>query len=356
MANEKAKENLKKKEEKAQEGLQGFVKRIVAVFATFFVVIGVAVIGLLARDTMPKIVEEIAGEATSTGRYEPAFLMVDDSSASLYKMDGSFIKQMKWPDDTGILDKPVSQLMGVDIMSGESRWLKNEFAISTSTKFRSPDGRREARIEAKRRDGSTPLIISYGNDDDVRVLRTGGTLIKEVELLGWMDDKTFIFTGSATGTKAIFYLDLGGVVGYIGSALENTWDYKIFAKEIYCLSSNLAENGDEEDSKIAPGSLYSVGLKGEVKELVKNEDSVIQAYALSADRIVYSLVDQSMYQKTGSSETLIGHCMPLMILPTGEILCRAGDSVEIRSEGAEPKRLFEAKDAVLFYLDRVRFD
>jgi hypothetical protein len=356
MAKEKVKEKVKEKRGGNEEGgLHWFVKRMVAVFATFFVVIGVAIIGLLARDTMPELVEEIVYDATSTTVYAPAFLIVDDSSAYLHKIDGEYLKDFVWPDDTKILDKPVSQLKGVWISSGEPAWLTNEFEIATTTKYRSPDGRREAKIGDKRRDGSTPLIISYGNDDDVRVLRYSGDLIKSVELIGWMGDKVFILSGEATGTKAFFALDLGGGMNYIANAPDVSWGYRVTGDAVYFLSSEISLE-DKKEAKIAPGSLNKVSLNGKISELISKDDSVIQAYVLSEDMIDYALVNQNMFQKTGGSEIILGKCLPLMFLDDGQVLCRAGDGVEIRKDGIEPKRVFAVSDAVVFYLDKVRMD
>jgi hypothetical protein len=334
------------------EGMYSIIRRIVAVFTTFFVVIGVAMVGLFARDTMPELVEEIVSEATSTEVFAPAYMIVNGDTASLYKTDGEYIRDLVWPADTNIFSKPVSQLFGVDVMSGDRVWLANGFGIATSTKFRSPDGRRELRLESKRRDGSQPLVISYGNDDDVRVPRINGDLIKDIELIGWRDDKSVVFLGNATGSDVFFELDLGAAVSYIGPAEENGWNYQIYDDGIYYLKSDMRED-DEEDFKVAPGSLNRVDMAGVRHELIGEDNSVIQSYALSEDKIVYALVDQSMVMRTGKNRASMGRCLPLMLV-NDEVICRAGDGIEVRSVDGDPKRLFEAEEMGLFYLQKVR--
>lgn len=336
---------------KADQGFKGLFKRVVAVFATFFIVIGVALVGLLARDTMPELVEEIGMEATSTDVYIEGFLKVDNESASLYKMDGEFVKSLSWPDDTNIFDRPVSQLRGVDVMSGEDVWLTDGFKIATTTEFRSPDGRRELSLESARRDGSRPLIVKYGNDRDVRILRNGGNLIKDIELIGWVSDKKLVFIGNATGTKAFLMLDLTTDVSYITPVLANGWSYKVFDNAIYFIDSDL----NDEGQRVAPSFLYSVRMDGEISVLVQEFNSVIQTFALGQSRIIYALADQTMIAQSGRDRIEMGKCLPLMIIDEF-VVCRAGDAIELRSEGVDPKSLFEAGDEGLFYLPKVRID
>jgi hypothetical protein len=344
-----------KADDKGKEGVHWFIKRMVAVFATFFVVIGVALIGLLARDTMPDVPVETL-PATSTAVYEPGFLFVDGGSTSLHKMSGELVRVLRWPEDTSIFNKPVSQLTGVDIMSGGTVWLDNGFTISTSTKFRSPDGRREAGLEERRRDGSTPLVIMYGNDKDVRVLRSSeNKLIKDIGLIGWVSDKRFVFTGNATGSEVVFVLDLGGGVSYVAPTLENAWKYMVFDKDIYVSTSGIV-NADGQEARVAPSSLYKIGLTGGREELLHIEDSVVQAFAVNGKAIAYALADQNMYKKTGDAEFDLGECIPLMLLPGDEVVCRFGDSIEIRTESEDPFKLIEANNSALFYLEKVRMD
>ncbi|MDF1496629.1 MAG: hypothetical protein P1P90_01040 [Patescibacteria group bacterium] len=352
MPKEKVKDKIV---ENRQEGLHWFFKRMVAVFATFFVVIGVALIGLLARDTMPEMLDEIVN-ATSTEIFVPAFLLVNKESASIYTIDGEYVRDLTWPNDTNIFDKPISQLKGVDLNSGKTVWLAGGFSMATGTEFRSPDGRREARLAPKRRDGSIPLIISYGSDDDVRILRFGGGLIKDIEPVGWMGDKSFIFLGNVTGTKSIFLLDLGSSVSYVAPTKDTAWDYKINGKDIFFLDSGLTKGDGDNDSKVAPGSIYRVGKDGDIAELVNISDSVVQSYVVHGDAIVYTLANQSMFKKTGSGETNLGNCVPLMFIPQNGVLCRAGDSIELRDTDKDSVKLFDVFDAGLFYLERVRMD
>jgi len=339
------------------EGLHWFVKRMVAVFATFFVVVGVASVGLLARDTMPQpdLNEQ---EATSTAVYASGFMVVNEETASLHKMNGEWARNLEWPKDTSIFSKAVSQLTGIDMISGESVWLENDFKVSTSTRFRSPDGRREARLEQERRDGSAPLIISYGNDKDVRILRSmENKMIKDIELIGWAGDKRFVFAGNATGTMALFVLDLGGGVNYLAPISEFAWNYRIFEKDIYFIISNVTSSADGgEDLKSAPSFLHKISLSGDKVDLLQVDDSVIQSYTVSEKTVVYALADQSMYKKTGDNETAMGKCMPFMLLSSGEVICRLGNEVLLKADGTDSVRLFDTKDGALFYLEKVRMD
>lgn len=344
------KENKKKKKtEHKEENL--LIKRIVAVFATFFIVIGVAVVGLFARDAAREATEGADVEATSTEMTVSAIMVVKEEGARLHKLDGERIKDLVWPDDTGLLDAPLSQLKGANMMNGENAWLKNGFKVATTTRFRSPDGRREMRLEQARRDGSKPLIISYGPEEDMRILRLRGRVLRDLQLIGWVDSQRIAFMGNVTGTAAIFTVDLGGVLDYIAPVAEGAWEYRVFDEEIYWLMSDVGEN-DGEKYKAAPGAILRMDLAGNSEELAREIDSVIQSYAINESGIYYEMADQTMVKRDGKKRVFMGSCMPLLALDEG-VLCRAGDGIEYRREDMDPVRLFDAKEGGVFYLPEV---
>ncbi|MBD3281349.1 hypothetical protein GF391_01240 [Candidatus Uhrbacteria bacterium] len=351
---EASKRESGKVERKQVASENSVLKRVVAVFATFFIVVGVAVVGLLAKDTMPEMTEEFGDAATTTEVIEPVVMAVDHTGAKLYKMDGDVAKDLAWPDDLNLLGKPLSQFKGADMMSGQAAWLKNGFRIATSTKFRSPDGRREMRLEEVRRDGSKPLIISYGSEEDTRILRLNGKVIQDLEIIGWLDNEEVVFMGDATGTKAVFTMSLGGVLDYIAPVESEAWKYRIYDNTVYWVTSDIGED-DGEEYKAAPGSIQSLRLEGELTEQVRELDFVIQDYVLGESGIYYVLADQSMVLRDDKRRVPMGKCMALLAIKDG-VICRAGDGIEYRREGQDPVRLFDAEEGAVFYLPEVKLE
>ncbi len=341
---------------KKEGGVDWLIRKFVAVFATIMVVVGVAAVGYLAGDTMEELKEEVS-QATSTVIYAPGIVVLNSEGARLFGVDGRCVRDLSWPSDTAIFDKPLSQINGVDAVTGKEAWFGNGFFAASGTRHRSPDGRREVYLKDERADGSRPLIVTYGNDEDMSILRYGGEIIKNAEIIGWQDDKTILFTGSASSSKLAYAWDLGLGARPIGRVQANAYDYKIRDGAIYYLTSKIqSDNGTEH--KVSPGILFSLNFEGEEKEIAKQNDSVITKYALGEGVIAYETADTSLFLKTATSDRKIGQGMPLFFIDDDDLVYTSRDKIKIMdiSGDGDERELAEAEKTAIFYLEKVRMD
>ncbi len=341
-------------EVKGRARLYRILKSAVAVFATFFIVIGVAVVAFLARDTVSENEKSSLEMTETTVRKISVFLMVGENKASIYKVDGTYIRDLSWPDDTNILSTPLSQLKGVRVDNGKLAWLNSGFVRATSTMFRSPDGRREAFIGEKRKDGSIPLMLRYGNEQDSRILRVdNGKLLKDVIPVGFLTGQSFAVIGSASGTKALYEFMLGGGYNYLAPITEGAVGFSIVEGEICYIQTELSH---EMMKRAPPEKIIKIDKSGERHVLTDDLESVVLGYVYGQGVLAYALVDRSLFIKDENQAIKIGSGVPLMILPDGGLLYSGDKKIMIRDKDGQTSELFDEGDYWLFYLENVAVD
>jgi hypothetical protein len=341
-------------EEKGRAKLYRIIKSAVAVFATFFIVIGVVIVAFLARDTASEVNINDVKETENIKQKISVFLLVKEDGASIYQIDGTFLRNLTWPEDTKILQIPLSQLKGVNLDNGRDVWLDPGFVKATSTWFRSSDGRREAFIGSVRRDGSFPLIVKYGNQQESRVLRVDGNkLLKDVMPIGFLNEKSFVVMGNATGTLALYEIFLGGGYDYIAPITEGMTDCRIAQGEIFCVKTGLRKDVKERNP---PEQIWKIDKNHQFVAITEEVDMVIQSFIYENGVLAYSLADRSLVVENASKKVKIGYGLPLMVLPDGSLLYSDEQKVFLRSKDDAGKKIFDEGDYYLFYLENVLVD
>ena len=334
--------------------LYRILKSAVAVFATFVIVIGVAAVAFLAADNL-KTKQNINTEETEAEVQKiSVFLLAGDHGASIYKMDGSYIRDLHWPDDTNILSTPLSQLKGVRVDNGKSAWLNSGFVRATSTMFRSPDGRREAFIGEQRKDGSIPLMLKYGNEQDSRILRVdNGRLLKDVMPVGFLTSQSFAVIGNASGTKSLYEFMLGGGYNYLTNISEGAVNFSVVDGEIYYIQTEL---NNEIMKREPPEKIVKIDERGVKNDLIDDSDYVILSYVCGRGALAYALVDRTLFLKIEDQIIKIGFGLPLMILPDREVVFSSDKKIKLRDKEGLIHELFDEGDFWLFYLENVEVD
>lgn len=344
------------------DGYNG-LKKFVAIFATFVIVVGVSVVAALSSrpssDTQEKtsVVSPDPAVAISP---EPAFMVLDKDGAKLVSVDGKRERGLVWPDDASSLGKALSLIKGADARSGQPAWLDPGFVHASPTAVRAPDGRRTAWIGSDRRDGSTTVFIKYGNETQTYTLRqTNGRKIADAQLIGWTAPQELAFVGLATSSRALFRLDTNGSIAYIAPIPDEAWLFRANDAAVYYTTAQTGQG--IETAQSPPSALWRVAtvMPGAKAEKIWEENrTVIQSFITGSDgRISYILDDGSVRILIDGQPYMKGPGTPILFAGN-DVLTRDGEKLVLYSHESEtPRATFDANpDATVFYLESARID
>ena len=308
-------------------------RRYAGLIVVCAIVIGVAILSVTA--SRQKITQYAVRSTSEVGRNagpEPAFLVMNSNGLKLRSLDGSRQVDIKWPDDVSHLGKPLSQVQGVDLASGQAVWLDSGFVRASSTAWRSLDGRRNARMAPDKRDGTGSVEITQGNESRILVLRQkNGRKITDEQLLGWLDKDTMALVGIATSTRNIFTLDLNGVLTPIAQLPDDAWLIKVAADHVYYARATPGEG--LESPQRAPSSLWKVDSLGRSLQVVQEPLHVIQNMVVGYGAIVYSLDNNQIKIVQSGNITDLSVGRPLMRVAQGTLCSQVGKLVLLKDDG-----------------------
>ncbi|MFZ6014906.1 MAG: hypothetical protein ACOYUZ_00935 [Patescibacteria group bacterium] len=276
-----------------QEGWKLAFKKVIAVFTTFFIVIGVALVSLLSSDnsglrSIPS--EDEAATSTEIIR-DPSLFFIREEGAFLMNQDGSE-SEIYWPDDLEKLKQPISQIECVAGNSGKRIWLDPEFKPASARYYRSPDGRRNARMGEVLADGSTEIFIKHGADEDRYILRGSKDMPwSDLGIVGWPDAQNLVFAGNVSGTRSLIAMGLGGVENVIAQLSPEAACITAGGGAIYYISATKTLRNNIEE---VASSIIKLDLKGNAKVVIEEKDVLIQNYILNNEEVIYTLADQTM--------------------------------------------------------------
>jgi hypothetical protein len=321
---------------------------LLALLATFLVVGGVVMVAMLAT---PKLdpntkLSPLAQRPVSTPEATTTGMLVVDAAGARLLQDGES-RTLSWPEDVKRLGAPISQLEGVDALTGERVYLTSGFAKESSAGIHSPDGRRSAHPAPSKADGTGSIEIRLGSDRRTVVLRVpNGGGVKDVILVGWWDDETIAFTGRTTSTRMVYAATLMGSVAPV-APIPDTADRLSMREGMLWYVT--AEPGEGLESPFVPPSeLHRVSRSGLDERLVRSEAQVVMTYTLRGKHIAYELQDESMMLHTDSAlpEAPLGTGIPLMFRDAAHLVIqRNGDVISKDVVTGREEMLFHVSES-----------
>lgn len=322
------------------------------------IVIGVAILSAVASKIKPPDTQaqSVQIQVPAIAGKGPAFLVFSSEGLRLINLDNSRELKIAWPDDVSRLGKPLSQIRGVDLETGQSVWLDSGFVRASSTVWRSPDGRRNAYLASDRRDGSGAVEVRQGNESTLLVLRQkNGRKIIDEQLLGWLDKDTMALVAVVTSTRNILTLDLNGTLAPIARLPDDAWLVKVADGAVYYARATPGEG--IESSQQPPSSLWKV-VPGKSLEKVADEPShVIQNFVASDGIVVYSTEDNDMTQIVDGSLKSLGKGLPMLYI-TGQGTLSVQDKklTLIKDNGQSTEFNNVSLQGAIFYLPEASLD
>jgi len=338
---------------------EGNLRRYAGLVIVLAIVAGVACLSIFAAHN-PRQTEQTTPETTRSidkvPDKGPAFFVLDLGGLKLRGLEGSREMNIKWPDDVSRLGSPLSQVRGVDLDTGQPTWLDSGFVRASSTIWRSPDGRRSARLAPDKADGTSAVEIRQGNESTVLVLRLkNGRKVNQAQLLGWLDKDSLALFGAATSSFYIYALDLNGSVTPLVQLQDDAWLSKAVAGSVYYLRATQGEG--IETPQLPPSSLWRVSPTGQKNQLLEEPVHVIQDFVADDQAVVYSLENGQMKKFADNKIVDLGTGRPFMRLPGLGTLClQNGKWVVLKDSGEAIDLKGVATPGALFYLPQARLD
>lgn len=322
------------------------------------IVIGVAILSVTASKTKPQDSKAQIPQAQTpaTPGKGPAFLILSSDGLKLISLDGSRELKISWPDDVSRLGKPLSQIRGVDLTTGQSVWLDSGFVRASSTAWRSPDGRRNAYLASDRRDGSGAVEVKQGNESTLLVLRQkSGRKITDEQLLGWLDKDTMALVAVATSTRNILTLDLNGTLTPIASLPDDAWLIKVADGVVYYARATSGEGIESPQSP--PSSLWKIVPGKGIEEIANEPSHIIQNFVVSEGMVVYTTEDNNMTQIANDGLKSLGKGIPMLYMNgQGTLSVQDGKLILIKNDGQSSELSNVSLQGAIFYLPEVSLD
>jgi len=289
------------------------IRTLLALFTTFFVVLGILLVGLAAMDSELKksfssnVEAEVKSVATSS-----AMIVLKNDKAIIRFLESNFSRDLVWPDDASKLGKPVSQIQGVFLDTGEKALIDPEFIVSKNNKFRSPDGRRDVIGIIKREDGSTVVKITYGKEESNYILRNNESeFLSNVNPIDWLNQYELVFFANDPDGKALYVLNLDGTVDELFGNINNSSLFTIGNDGIFYVEEiKPDEHLNEKQYK------YNIwyAKNGTSTKIVNDNEVAIQSMVGFEDGLVYALADQKMFLFQNGKSVYLEKGIPLQVV------------------------------------------
>lgn len=291
---------------------------LLALFATFLVVGGVAAVAFVAAPRTPVPEQQPPSDAPKKpSLYFPPFLTVDGSARLITE---SAERELAWPDDVKFLGQPLSTVKGVEVATGESVELENGFVRSSSTAVRSPDGRRSAQSATHRQDATGSIEVRYGNDARSYVLRLpDGSGVRDAKPVGWWNDDTVAVFGLSTSTRDVFALSLTGTVRRVAQLPEFIEHVRVEDGAVWYVRVTPGEG--LEQPAMPPTELHRVTMDGRDEAVVSEEGDVIARYVVQTPTVLaYQTEKGNLVLVSGGKAESLGRGTPVLFLNEEHLL------------------------------------
>ncbi len=249
-------------------------------------------------------------------------LVTDQTDVFLLDLSNLSRKPITWPDDVALLGEPLSQIKGVDGTTGQEAWLNPGFVQASSTVFRSPDGRREARLNTEKRPVGGSVVITYGNSVNTMVLRLrDGRRVVEPQILGWLNKDELALVGKVTSTPAVYTLNLSGDLSRWSYLPSDAMSASLKNGRVYYLREKIIQ-GQEPESVIG-SSLWRAYKDKPHEEVMTDQEHIIDSFMPLEQGLIYATDKQELYIFYQDNLKSAGSGRPL--LPIGQDAVLASD-------------------------------
>lgn len=261
------------------------------------VVLGVFLVALTAHEGREALLSDMGDaveEKDGTPQKPAVHLLVTSwSGAYILNMRDSVRRSIVWPEDVALLGEPLSQISGVDCATGQPSWLNPGFVQASSSVFRSPDGRREARLNTEKRSAGNSVLIQYGNSVNSLVLRLrDGRRIIEPRILGWLNKDELILAGQSTSTLTVYSLNLSGDVSRWSYLPPDTMSVGLHEGKVYYVRPA----GESDAESLTAGSSVWRAYKDKPHErLLTEQDRVIEQILFWERGLVFATEQDELF-------------------------------------------------------------
>ncbi len=274
--------------------------------------------GAPAGSTEPASAKPNPSVATSS---VPPFLLMNGSGMQL--ITPSNTKTLKGSADLHGLTEALTDLRGVDVATGQSANVQDMAGFSTTTDARSPDGKRVATIATHKSDGTSTLNVKTADDQlkSFALRLKNGTGIRDVKLLGWWDAQTIAVYGVATTSRALYRVDLLGVVQPVSQPPDFIEQLKLIDGNAWYIEVTPGAGLEQADQ--APTTLHRVTSAGVDSVVADEPAAVITSFSIhSTSLLAYQTDDSVAHLISQDRASTIGNGTPLVFLDDTHLVLR----------------------------------
>lgn len=323
------------------------------------VVLGVFLVAMSAFDGRvgdDPVAENDPDLQTDDSAGQKGYLLVaDQADVLLLDLSNLSRKPITWPDDVALLGEPLSQIKGVDGATGQEAWLNPGFIQASSTVFRSPDGRREARLNTEKRPAGGSVAITYGNSVNTMVLRLrDGRRVVEPQILGWLNKDELALSGKVTSTAAVYTLNLSGDLSRWSYLPSDAMSASLKNGRVYYLRKEIIQTQEPEPT--VKSSLWRAYKDKPHEEVMTDQEHVIDFFMPLEQGLVYTTDKQELYISYQDGLKSAGNGRPLMLIGPDAVLASDDQGLFLLDYDGRRTDLGLNHECSVFFLSKVALD
>lgn len=293
---------------------RGAPNRVLAVFTTALVVLGVVGVALLTS-MMQKAEPKRSSQLDEQPTVAPVLLLLNESSATLLDLSGSSTRITMEDFARGFAENLPSD--GADAANGS--------AVSYADQIRSKDGR-IVRLGMPKTDGASVMDIEENGRISSIVLRIGAAPLRDARVHGWSETGTVFVTAIVTSTRAVFSVDAGGAIRELAALPDTVFALETRNGAVWFIAASPGE-GIESDP-MPPSEAYRVNVSQVGERILREESRLILSLVPGPRQAIAYLTNDGLatFMKIGdpTSAVSLGKKRPLLFLQDGRLLVRDG--------------------------------
>lgn len=323
------------------------------------VVLGVFLVAMTAFEgqnpSEPVVLNDSDGQTADLDKPDGYLLVAGQSDTFLLNLRNLTKKTITWPDDVALLGEPLSQISGVDCVTGQPAWLDPGFAQASSTIFRSPDGRRDAQLNTEKRPVGGSVMIKYGNSLNSLVLRLkDGRRIAEPQILGWLNKDELVLAGKVTSTLAIYTLNLSGGLSRWSYLPSDATSVNLKNGRVYYLRP--VGSSDAGSDLILGSAVWMVHEEKPHEEVLKDQDDSIGFFLPWIRGLVYATEERELFLSAPDNLISMGKGHPLISLGQDAFLVSDEGGLYLLDKDGRRTALGISDKCSVFFLPKVILD
>ncbi len=252
-------------------------------------------------------------------RATPVLLLLSDSSATLLDQNGS---------STRLTREEFNERFALETHAIEGAFAANGSVVFYENRLRTPDVNRIAKLGTPKADGASVIEIQHGAGGFPLTLRFGKRPLRDARVHGWSDPKHLLVTALVTSTRAIFDVDMNGVVRKIATLPDAIFSLEARRGALWYTTAAPGEGIESEP--VPPSELHRVSADGDHLVLRDEKRLILSAVPGPNGEIAIYLNDGNaeFYPNSiGAIRVLpiqIGKRHPLLFVRDGRLVVRDG--------------------------------